>query len=384
MFNMFKKLSLFVVSMLLLAGCAAAEPASPTATPTVPPTPTPQPGTGSVLWTFGTGDAIWSSPIVSSGVVYFGSDDMSLYAVDTTTHQLRWKFATGGVIRSRPAVADSMVYISSDDGVLHALEASSGTEKWNAAIGSANVRTGGKDDVGMGYDYQQSSPTVADGVVYVGSGAAEVDAFEAATGKQVWRFETASRVRSTPAISDGKVFVGDGSGLLHALDAKTGSELWNAQGCDIPSPAVSNGLVYCGSRGTLEVRAWDIQTGELRWQFSAGHSWVDSSPRVVDGTLYIGSSDAATLFALDPQTGELKWKFNLGGYAWCTPAVSQGVVYIGSFMPGVTGNFYAVDAQTGQQKWTLPVPYGVVSSPVVVDGVIYFGGMDGNLYVVQG
>jgi outer membrane protein assembly factor BamB len=358
--------------------------ASPTVTSTLLPTFTPLPPPGTVLWTFQTGNAIWSSPTVSEGVVYFGSDDHSLYAVDTATHQLRWKFDTGGVIRSRPAVVDSMVYVSSDDGMLHALEASSGTEKWNAAIGSANERTGGKYDVGMGYDYQQSSPTIADGVVYVGSGAAEVDAFEAATGKQVWRFEAASRVRSTPAVSDGKVFVGDGSGLLHVLDAGSGTEVWNTQGCDVPSPAVFNGLVYCGSRGSLEVRAWDIQTGKLRWQFPVGHSWVDSSPRIVDGILYIGSSDAAALFALDSQTGDLKWKFQMTGDSWCTPAISNGIAYIGGYTAGADNSFYAVNVSTGQQIWKLTIKNGVVSSPAVMDDVIYFGGMDGNLYALQG
>jgi outer membrane protein assembly factor BamB len=321
--------------------------------------------------------------VVSQGLVYFGSDDKSVYAVDIKTHQPAWKFTAGGIIRSRPAVADGVVFVSSDDGVLHALDASTGTEKWQASIGAANTRDGGAFDMGSGYDYQQSSPVVAEGVVYVGSGAGKFDAFEAAGGKPLWSFEANGRVRSSAAVPDGKVYFGDGSGTMHALDAKTGTELWKQPGCDMPSPAVAGGLVYCGDRGTFEVKAWDAATGELKWKFSVGHSWVDSSPVIVDGSLYIGSSDASTLFALDASTGELKWKFGTKGYAWCTPRFAGGTVYMGSFNMGVEGTLYAVDAATGQQKWSLPVQGGIVASPVVDQGVIYFGGIDGNLYAVK-
>ena len=376
-----------LLACLILSACGspatAAPTAVPTTTPTLTPSPTPTtPPAGTVLWTFQAGNAVWSTPVISHGLIYFGSDDKSFYAVDLQTHQLAWKFDTGGVIRSRPLVQDGVVYASSDEGVLYALDAASGAEKWKAGIGSAHVRTGGSYDVGSGYDYQQSSPTFADGVVYVGSGAGGLYAFEATGGTQLWRFDTTSRVRSSAAIADAKVYFGAGDGNLHVLDAKTGTELWNQPGCDLPSPAVVDGLVYCGGRGTFEVRAWDAASGELRWQFPVGHSWVDSSPVIVDGTLYNGSSDKSTLYALNASTGEEKWNFMLRGYAWCTPTVASGTVYIGSYK-GMDGIFYAVDTASGQQKWSLPVDGGILASAVVEQGVIYFTALDGNLYAVQ-
>ncbi len=367
------------LAITFLMGCTSVTPTElpPTATRPVPTSP----AAGTVLWTFQTGDAVWSSPTVTDGVVYFGSDDKSVYAIDTTTQKLRWKFTTGGIVRSHPAATEGVVYVSSDDGTLHALDIATGTEKWKADLGSANIPARG--ELGSGYDYQQSSPAVANGMVYVGSGAGEVDAFDALTGQRIWQFMATSRVRSSPTVVDGTLFIGDGNSNLYALNARTGTELWKAQGCDNPTPAVSNGLVYCGGRGTVEERAWDARTGELRWQFSVGNSWVDSSARVVDGVLYVGSSDAASLFALDSATGGLKWRFNVRGYAWCSPAISNGVVYIGSYSLGGDAGFYAVDAKTGQPKWTLTVSKGVVSSPTIAAGVVYFGGIDGKLYAVR-
>jgi eukaryotic-like serine/threonine-protein kinase len=374
---------ILVLLVAVLSACGPKATPAPTLTPTTAPSPTPAAAPGTVLWTFKAGNSIWSSPVLSNGIIYFGSDDFSVYAVDVKTYQAIWTVKTGGVIRSRPAVADGVVFVSSDDGILHALDALTGVEKWQAGTGPANMREGGPFDVGSGYDYSQSSPTLADGLVYIGSGDSGVFAFEASTGKQVWKFETSGRVRSTAAVSDGKVYIGEGSGLLHALDAKTGLELWNQPGCDIPSPAVATGLVYCGGRGTYEVHAWDAATGELGWKFSVGHSWVDSSPVIVDDALYIGSSDAATLYAISAATGEQKWTFPTSGYAWCTPTYADGLIYMGSYNMGVSGGFYAVEAATGQQLWSLTVENGIVGSAVVDEGVVYFGGLNGTLYAVQ-
>ncbi len=268
----FHYIRVILFGSLLLAGCSTPAPVAPTVTPT--PQPTPAPAAGTILWTYQTGDMIWSSPTVSAGVIYFGSDDKNVYALDIQTHQLLWKFVTGGFVRSHPAVAGDTVYATSDDGSLYALDAATGAEKWRASLGSLPPRK----SLSEGWDYQQSSPVVADGRIYAGSSAKAVYAFDAVSGEQEWQFDTPSMVRSTAAVSGSKVFIGDGSGLLHALDAATGSEAWNAQGCDIPTPAVVDGLVYCGSRGTFQVRAWDVQTGEMRWSYFIGGSWVDSSP----------------------------------------------------------------------------------------------------------
>ncbi|MGA2489326.1 MAG: PQQ-binding-like beta-propeller repeat protein [Anaerolineales bacterium] len=367
-----KIISYALLIMLFVSAC------KPTTQPAQVPNSTSKAGT--ILWTYATQGEVWSSPTIAKGVVYFGSDDKSVYAVDTTTHQARWKFITGGIVRSRPAVSGKMVYVASDDGTLYALDASSGKEKWKADLDSAKIPARG--DLSHGYDYLQSSPAVADGIVYVGSGAGEVDAFDALTGQRIWQFMTTSRVRSSPTVVDGTVFIGDGNGNLYALNAKSGTELWKAEGCDNPTPAIADGLVYCGSRAYWE-QAWDTKTGQKRWMFSFGDSWVESSARVVDGVLYVGSSDLADLFALDSATGNLKWKFNVRGFAWCSPAIANGVVYIGAYDYGTDAGFFAVDAKTGQQKWMLYVHKGIVSSPTIVAGVVYFGSLDGNLYAVK-
>ena len=56
-------------------------------------------------WTFKTGGAIRSSPTVVDSVVYVGSDDGNLYALDAVTGETKWSYQTGGEVHSSPTVS---------------------------------------------------------------------------------------------------------------------------------------------------------------------------------------------------------------------------------------------------------------------------------------
>ena len=72
-------------------------------------------------WKFTTGKSVSSSPAVSDSVVYFGSWDNHLYALDTKTGEEKWKFETGGKILSSPSVSGGIVYFGSYDNHLYAV-----------------------------------------------------------------------------------------------------------------------------------------------------------------------------------------------------------------------------------------------------------------------
>ena len=102
-----------------------------------------------------------SSPAVANGVVYIGSDDNNVYALNANTGALLWSYTTGGAVTSSPAVANGVVYVGSDDNKVYALNASTGALLWSYTTGGA----------------VESSPAVANGVVYVGSDDGNVYAF---------------------------------------------------------------------------------------------------------------------------------------------------------------------------------------------------------------
>jgi hypothetical protein len=66
-----------------------------------------------VRWSFHTNGEVVSSPAIVGEVVYFGSNDGNLYAMDAASGKLHWKFETGSAIPSSPAVAAGIVYFAS-------------------------------------------------------------------------------------------------------------------------------------------------------------------------------------------------------------------------------------------------------------------------------
>ena len=66
-----------------------------------------------------------------NGVVYIGSDDSNLYALNASTGAKLWSYATGAAVQSSPAVANGVVYFGSDDGNVYALNASTGAKLWS-------------------------------------------------------------------------------------------------------------------------------------------------------------------------------------------------------------------------------------------------------------
>src|SRR5439155_300336 len=120
-----------------------------------------------------------------------------------------------------------------------------------------------------------------------------VYAIDAATGTERWSFPTGDIVDSSPAVANGVVYVGSFDGRIYAIDALTGSMLWNfiTRGRVRSSPAVDNGVVYVGSLDN-RVYALDAASGAVLWRGMTGKN-VRGSPSVVDGAVYVGSDDHA-------------------------------------------------------------------------------------------
>ena len=122
------------------------------------------------------------------------------------------------------------------------------------------------------------------------------------------------------------------------------------------------------------LRPLDAITGELLWTYRAGDH-IDSTPAIADGIIYVGSHDHR-LYALDAITGEEYWDYTTGGIIDSSPTVAEGIVYIGS----QDHTFYALSAQAGEKVWSYITAGGIVSSPAVANGVVYIGSNDHNLY----
>ncbi|WP_329345412.1 outer membrane protein assembly factor BamB family protein [Streptomyces sp. NBC_01352] len=279
-----------------------------------------------------------------------------------------WVFSPGRRNMSTPAVADGGVHVSSGSG-LYALDAATGQERWRFVTSGDRIKV--------------LAPTVADGVVYFGTGHADglAYAMDALTGRQIWQVATGAPVTSRPAVVDGVVYLSSEQGLS-ALDAATGERRWVLAGNPVlGSPTVAAGVVYVhigGSKEDKGVHALDAATGERRWRFTTGREWNEASrPAVADGSVYVTSH--SSLHAVDALSGRERWAFYADHYMTSTPAVRGDRVYVGSW----DHHLYAVDADIGEPYWKFPTEGAVASSPVLADGLVHFGCWDNTLYTLD-
>src|SRR4030042_1094029 len=163
----------------------------------------PAPSTNQTLWSYTTGASVYSSPAVTNGVVYVGSMDDNVYALDAATGALIWNYTTGGDVFSNPAVADGKVYVGSKDDKVYCMNAADGALLWNYTTGG-DVLT---------------SPAVANGRVFVGSDDKNVYCLNAATGGLIWNYITGSAIWSSPAVANGVVYIGSYDKKVYAFSS---------------------------------------------------------------------------------------------------------------------------------------------------------------------
>jgi outer membrane protein assembly factor BamB len=359
----------------------------------------------SVLWTYQTGKSIWGTSTLEDDMIYFGSDDGFLYAINSMSGVMRWKFMTAGAIRSRPALSDERLFITSDDGFLYAVDKLTGNELWRTDIHNY-FEYFHREPLKYipdptQFDYLQSSPVIWEGQVFVGSRVGLVYAVDQTSGEIDWQFLTGEKVRATPAVNNGKVMIGSWDKFMYALDTQTGKLLWKTNlGGQVQTTAfVAGGLVYTASR-KASVFALDIETGEVRWEYPYGQNmWVESSPILLNDRLFIGSSGSENIYELDCKTGFALSILPVHSFTWGMPSIIENKVYIGgvSYQNVQKSGLIAISLTDGLLPTDkdgirlFPVLKavetgggwsGVAGTPQVYNGVIYFGGLNGIFYAI--
>ena len=323
----------------------------------------PAPTDDAYLWRFETGGWVVNPPAVANGVVYAGSDDNFVYALDAETGQMIWNYQTYGIVRSTPTVSGGAVYVGSDDNHMYALDAGTGRMLWSFDTGNS----------------VQYSPLVSNGLVYLSAlveGGFAVHALDAATGTVEWVAEVFYPYGAPFAVtvSNGRVFSPGESGEFYALDASTGEVLWSLDvglGAQSP-PAVVDGVVYLTAVNTAY--ALDETTGELIWNYGTEMLPAMDRPAVVEDGVYYFAPDH-NLYALNTESGHFEWYYIADDFIVDTPLVASGVVYL-SLESGV---FDAIDASTGGFVWCWENPEAALQSATVVNGILLAESSDGYL-----
>lgn len=95
-----------------------------------------------------------------------------------------------------------------------------------------------------------------------------------------------------------------------------------------------------------------------------------------DGTMYYRST---SFYLEQSDSARASWRLMLDGSIQSTPAVADGVAYVGAN----DGNLYAVRTTSGKILWKLPTDAEILSSPLVENNTVYFGSGDCKVYAVS-
>lgn len=240
-----------------------------------------------------TGQLRWKTPIpwsvgFSTPVVYgeriFVTAGRTFYSLSAASGAVLWSSSLGGdpdnAIQAPLAVSDGGKYIigATGDGYVYALRGSNGKLAWSAKFPGDELNGGVSISGGIGYVTE-----------FLEDSGSRIYAFQVSNGRVIWSQASGTDVVFvTPTVGNGVVYVGSWDFHMRAYDARTGAVRWVVS---IPdeiwsSAALANGVLYSATESSFF--ALDARTGRRLFSISLG---TRSSPAVAGGRVYIGSDD---------------------------------------------------------------------------------------------
>jgi outer membrane protein assembly factor BamB len=311
------------------------------------------------LWEVSAGALIEFPPVIAYGRLYFADTRGRVYAADAESGEVAWRTTFGRFTAASPTVGQGVVYQplmnkpgqdrKSAPGYMVALDAETGEEIWRFEAGVV-----------------ESSPLLADGVLYFGTFDDKLYALDAESGKPRWTFKAGDDVKGGPVLGGGAVYFGSYDGKVYAVDQRSGKPRWESAaqgglrgaGNFYATPALAYGRVFIGNTDG-KVYTFGAKSGNLLWSKSTG-GFVYSSAALWNKTVFVGSYDKQ-LYALDAATGDVRWSFRANDRISGPATVMAERVYFST----LGGRTYALDAKTGKRVWTFPDGRygGVVADP---------------------
>lgn len=326
-----------------------------------------------VAMTQNLGEAVGVTAV--NGVIYAESDDSHLYALDAKSGALLWKTsALANTLMANPIVANNLVYVAAGD-------------------------TGFPFSQVLKYARSQGHAPLTRGLQY-----SAVYAFNATTGRLVWRHDFRGEAMPTPVYYRHTVYEATGGGRLWALDAATGKVKWKTplHGFDSMSsaniyvnPKTHVAEILVGTTDKNHVIAVNAANGTVLWTqktplkiFNTGMG--DNSPTVdqdrgvvvqdsvVDFNRKAHTTNLA-IYAMDAQHGKILWTRKLGvghvppAYKAGLALIHAGIVYVGS---PVTSTIYALNETNGEILWRFHIQHAGPAgagrgNPVYAYGVLW-------------
>ncbi len=219
-----------------------------------------------LLWKFKTGGPLSASPVIANGILYIGSADGKMYALDAKKWDIKWVYNAGSSIRFSAVVWGGQVYFNTRNNKFYALDADSGELVWDF----------------KSQGWMDSPPVVFEGIVYTGAYPSRIYMLDAFTGKL-----KSERQRK---VTINGVEYGCSNGEFRPVFPQHNTKLWRSYTEASESfPVSANGYVYIGARDG-KIHAINLSNKTETWSYLVDGP-VDAAPAIADGVLYTSSTD---------------------------------------------------------------------------------------------
>lgn len=276
---------------------------------------------------FSFADYFQSSPVYDSGIIYIGSADHFIYALQAQTGKLIWKFKTAGIVHATACIYKGAVYIGSFDGYFYALNK--------------------------------------------------------ASGKLIWRFKSVGQQYFPKGEFNGSasawgntVFVGARDYNFYALDFAKPFCHWNKsfqKGWAITTPLIDDSLLYIGTSDDRLFLCLNPLNGNTKWSFNAMYN-IFGGPAVADSIIYFGTM-MGHVFGLNKTTGEKVFDFTTLGYRQNKETYfKEDDTY--------RDDIYSIIKKNEDFLLLYQKMGAVIAKPLVLGNTIIISSMDGNIYAV--
>jgi formylglycine-generating enzyme required for sulfatase activity/outer membrane protein assembly factor BamB len=345
-------------------------------------------GPVSVKWEFDTKGAVKSSPVMVKGIIYIGSNDGYVYAINAEVGSLVWKYHTGAAVSASATVVDNIVYIGDEAGYFHAIYATDDTQKGE---------TGGtlKWKVKQTDTKITNTASVLYGVAFTAwegwSNKSKITGFDTEDGTEVWRHRQ-NKGNGGPggmALDTFSFYQPVRDNLAAKGELETEVKQWTTLGLhayNFMPIADKNSVLYAAEHF---IERLDRETGKTIWNFTHGTNndkTQYSSPAI--GTTKINGQNkkvvvyaqlSGDIFGLDLSDGSKLWHYSGAGSFESSPSIAGNTLYIGCN----DGYLYAVNIKNGTEKWKWNAGSNILSTPLPANSVIYVGCNNGKVYALE-
>ena len=254
-----------------------------------------------------------------------------------------------------PIVAGGRAYAMDTGSNVSAFDAKSGKQLWRTSLTPDE-----EDD-----DHISGGLAYEDGKIYVTTGFAQVISLDAGSGKILWRKSLAGPMRTAPTARGGRVFAITVDSRMYALNGATGEELWTFAGISKiasllggASPAVDSGVVVAPF-ASGELVALKVENGRVLWSQSlttprrtdvvSALSHIRGRP-IIDRGRVFAISHGGLMVSIDLRSGRRIWDKEIGGLS--SPWVAGDYI----FLLTNDAEIAAISRETGSVHWVRTLP----------------------------